>query len=66
MSKNAEALAARIRTIAGDATVRFGLILGSGLGHLAQAVNGVSIPYADLKGFPHAGVSGHTPHLVIG
>ena len=66
MSKNAEALAAQIRAIAGDAPVRFGLILGSGLGHLAQAVDGVSIPYAELNGFPHAGVSGHSPHLVIG
>jgi purine-nucleoside phosphorylase len=27
---------------------------------------GVAIPYADLPGFPHAGVSGHNPHLHIG
>ena len=66
MSKNAEALAAIIRARAGDAPVALGLILGSGLGHLAGAVNGVSIPYDDLPGFPHAGVSGHNPHLVIG
>ena len=43
-----------------------GLILGSGLGHLAGAVDGVAIPYADLAGFPGVGVSGHNPNLVIG
>ena len=32
----------------------------------AHAVDGVSIPYADLPGFPHVGVSGHNPNLVIG
>ena len=62
MSKNADL----IRKRAGDAPVQLGLILGSGLGHLAAAVDGVSIPYADLDGFPHIGVSGHNPNLVIG
>lgn len=62
----AEKLANAIRSRASDAPVRLGLILGSGLGHLAQAVQGVAIPYADMAGFPPAGVSGHTPHLVIG
>ena len=65
MSKSAE-LAQIIRARAGDAPVQLGLILGSGLGHLAAAVDGVSIPYADLDGFPHIGVSGHNPNLVIG
>lgn len=59
-------LADVIRARAGDAPVRLGLILGSGLGHLAGAVDGVAIPYGDLPGFPHAGVSGHNPNLVIG
>jgi purine-nucleoside phosphorylase len=66
MSKNAEAVAALIRARAGDAPVRLGLVLGSGLGHLAEAVKGVAIDYADLPGFPHAGVSGHNPKLVVG
>jgi purine-nucleoside phosphorylase len=65
MSKSAE-LAALIRERAGAAPVRLGLILGSGLGPLAGAVQGVAIDYADLPGFPHAGVSGHTPRLVVG
>ena len=63
---DAETLASLIRSRAGDAPVELGLILGSGLGHLAQAVDGVAIPYADLPGFPHVGVSGHNPHLHVG
>jgi purine-nucleoside phosphorylase len=65
MSKSAE-LAALIRARAGAAPVRLGLILGSGLGPLAGAVQGVAIDYADLPGFPHAAVSGHIPKLVVG
>ncbi|MBU3028578.1 purine-nucleoside phosphorylase [Paracoccus marinaquae] len=65
MSKSAE-LAALIRDRAGDAAPEYGLILGSGLGHLSAHVAGVAIPYDDLPGFPHAGVSGHVPQLVIG
>ncbi|MCW1918488.1 purine-nucleoside phosphorylase [Rhodobacter sp. KR11] len=55
-----------IRARAGDEPVALGLILGSGLGHLAHAVDGVAIPYADLPGFPHAAVSGHNPNLHVG
>ena len=66
MSKNADDLAALIRDRAGDAPVRIGLILGSGLGHIAETVDGVAISYDELPGFPHAGVSGHNPKLVIG
>nr|WP_111302010.1 purine-nucleoside phosphorylase [Paracoccus saliphilus] len=65
MSKSAE-LAALIRNRAGDEAPEFGLILGSGLGHLSERIDGTAIPYSDLPGFPHAGVSGHVPQLVIG
>ena len=65
MSRSAE-LADLIRARAGDAAPEYGLILGSGLGHLSGTVDGVAIPYDDLPGFPHAGVSGHVPQLVIG
>ena len=65
MSKSDE-LVRLIRERAGDAAPEYGLILGSGLGHLAGMVEGCAIPYADLPGFPHAGVSGHVPQLVIG
>ncbi|MEL6685145.1 MAG: purine-nucleoside phosphorylase [Pseudomonadota bacterium] len=66
MSKSAKDLATKIRAKVGDAPVRIGLILGSGLGHIADEVVGTAIPYSDLPGFPHAGVSGHNPNLVIG
>ncbi len=66
MSKNVETLADVIRVKAGDEPPVLGLVLGSGLGHLAEAVDGVAIDYSDLPGFPHAGVSGHNPKLVIG
>ena len=55
-----------IRARAGAEPVALGLILGSGLGHLAHAVEGVAIPYAELPGFPHAAVSGHNPNLHVG
>ena len=55
-----------IQSKAGTEAPALGLILGSGLGHLAEAVEGVAIEYDDLPGFPHAGVSGHNPKLVIG
>lgn len=56
-----------IQARAGAAPVRVGLVLGSGLGGLANAVEGaVRIPYADLPAFPVAGVSGHAGELVIG
>ncbi|PYE84771.1 purine-nucleoside phosphorylase [Pseudoroseicyclus aestuarii] len=68
MSRNADVagLAGLIRAEAGPEPVRLGLILGSGLGHIAEAVDGVRIPYERLAGFPHAGVSGHVPVLAIG
>lgn len=65
MSKSDE-LARLIRERAGAEPPEFGLILGSGLGHLAAHVDGTAIPYDELPGFPHAGVSGHVPQLVIG
>ena len=66
MSRSAEETAALIRDRAGDAPVEYGLVLGSGLGHIADEIDGVAIDYADLPGFPDAGVSGHSPKLVIG
>lgn len=65
-SEAARALAETLRARAGPQPVRLGLILGSGLGHLAEAVEGSAIAYAELPGFPHAAVSGHNPKLVIG
>jgi purine-nucleoside phosphorylase len=56
-----------IRARAGSEPVPLAIVLGSGLGGLAARVeDAVSIPYADLPGFPAAGVSGHAGALVVG
>lgn len=55
-----------VRDRTGDEPVAVGLVLGSGLGGIAAAVDGTAIPYSDLPGFPGAGVSGHEGALVIG
>lgn len=46
---------------------KVGLILGSGLGPLAESVEKPDyIPYADISGWPISGVEGHVGRLVIG
>jgi purine-nucleoside phosphorylase len=46
---------------------RFGLILGSGLGDLAEHVeDAVTIPYKDIPYFPASTVTGHAGQLVCG
>ena len=46
---------------------RVALVLGSGLGEVADAVQDpVAFPYADLPGFPVGSVSGHAGRLVVG
>ena len=43
------------------------IILGSGLGDLAnQITDSITIKYADIKGFPQSSVSGHKGCLIIG
>lgn len=49
------------------APVETGLVLGTGLGTIADALeNAVEVPYADLPGFPATGVTGHGGKLVVG
>ncbi|MEM8570509.1 MAG: purine-nucleoside phosphorylase [Pseudomonadota bacterium] len=55
-----------VRKRAGTESIELALILGSGLGHLTQAVDGISIPYDELPGFPVAAVSGHVSQLAVG
>jgi purine-nucleoside phosphorylase len=44
-----------------------GIILGSGLGALGEAVEGArSIPYEQIPHFPPAGVAGHAGRLIVG
>jgi xanthosine phosphorylase len=46
---------------------RLGLVLGSGLGTVADAIRPVAaIPYPELPGFPVGSVAGHAGRLVLG
>ena len=59
--------AAIIRDAAGADPIACAIVLGTGLGPLAEAVaEPVILPYGALSGFPHAGVSGHAGRLVVG
>ncbi len=50
-----------------DLRPRVGLILGSGLGSLADAIAvAQSLPYAELPGFPAPSVEGHGGRLILG
>ncbi len=68
MFKRADYLAA-VEAIRSHTTfpAKVGVVLGSGLGGLADAVeNAVSIPYSEIPGFPVSTVHGHAGELVIG
>jgi purine-nucleoside phosphorylase len=44
-----------------------GLVLGSGLGGLAERIDdSVTLPYVELDGFPQPAVEGHSGELVLG
>ena len=59
--------AAAVRAHCPGFVPRIALILGSGLGVLAeQMTDAVAIPYADLPGFPISTVHGHAGELVLG
>lgn len=57
----------KVRERMGDVAPRVGIILGSGLGSLADAIQTPrAIPYADIPGFPHSSVPGHAGQFVGG
>jgi xanthosine phosphorylase len=59
--------AAQILTERAGAQPRVGVVLGSGLGPVADAVEGATvIPYSDLPGFPQPSVEGHAGRAVAG
>jgi xanthosine phosphorylase len=63
MTAAAEWVAAR----AGGLRPRAGIVLGSGLGAVADALaDSVEIPYEDLPGFRASSVGGHAGRLVLG
>jgi len=56
-----------LRSRAPNAKPTIAVVLGSGWGALTEHIDGpVRIPYADLPGFPHAGVAGHSGELWLG
>ncbi len=62
-----ETAAEIIQTRAGYDQIEFAFILGTGMSHVADGLeNAVTIPYADLPGFPGSDISGHDPRLVVG
>jgi xanthosine phosphorylase len=66
MSEPAEA-AARIAALSRVGPPRLGLILGSGLGGLAERLDdATAVPYAELPGFPSSSVPGHAGRLILG
>jgi purine-nucleoside phosphorylase len=56
-----------IRSRLGTRQPRTAVVLGSGLGFLSEHIeNAVTIPYAEIPGFPPTAVIGHTAELVAG
>ena len=50
-----------------EAPVTTAIVLGTGLGALADAAeNAVAVPFSELPDFPTSGVSGHAGRLVVG
>ncbi len=56
-----------VREKLGGVEPRVAIVLGSGLGALADAVDSpIRIPYGDISGFPVSSVHGHAGELVLG
>ncbi len=67
LMRKLEESAAYVRSLAGTDPIEIGMILGSGLGELANEVeNAVVVPYHDIPHFPVSTVPGHAGRLVIG
>jgi xanthosine phosphorylase len=59
--------AAAIRDRAPGAAPRLGIVLGSGLGGLADLLDDVvAVPYAEIPGFPASTVAGHAGRFLLG
>lgn len=56
-----------VRALGATAAIDCAIVLGTGLGGLAdELVDAIRIPYAAIPGFPAGGVSGHARQLCIG
>ncbi|TWT96961.1 Purine nucleoside phosphorylase 1 [Botrimarina colliarenosi] len=62
-----DAAVAAINSATGGVTAKVGVILGSGLGALAERIDdAVALPYADLPHFPRSTAAGHAGRLMVG
>ena len=62
-----QAAAAYVRERSGDFQPEIGMILGSGMGIVAEEIpDPIRIPYEDIPGFPSSTVKGHAGRLVLG
>ena len=55
----------KIKEVIGDFKPEIGIILGSGLGELADEFNDINIDYKDIPGFGKVTVEGHSGRLVF-
>ena len=55
----------KLEAILGDFQPEVGIVLGSGLGELADEFCSLAIPYAEIPGFEASHVSGHKSRLVF-
>jgi purine-nucleoside phosphorylase len=59
--------AAFLKSRLGNLDARIGIVLGSGLGAVADAViNPIVVPYAEIPYFPQSTVAGHSGRIVAG
>ena len=56
-----------VRNAMGARKPELGIILGSGLGNIAEQISDAAvIPYTDIPGFPQATAIGHKGNFIIG
>lgn len=67
MSEQARAAAEIIKSRAPGRAPEYGIVLGSGLGGLADRIeDAIAVDYRDLPGFPVPSVEGHAGRVVLG
>ncbi len=67
MSNFPQQAAQKIKELAPNIQPKLGIVVGSGLGFLADKLtDAVTIPYSDLPGFPDVNVAGHVCEMVLG
>ena len=67
MSEKAFSFYEQIRKILGQRAPKIAVILGSGLGGLAQEIKEpLNIDYSAIDGFPQSTVAGHKGRFIVG